>query len=78
VKKLPKKVCPICNNGYLHFVKESQKFGRVVYRQYDCDQCGPVLHNLERDVWEKEELVKVKVDNKRHFVKESGQRGGHT
>ena len=56
VKKLPKKVCPICNNGYLHFVKESQKFGRVVYRQYDCDQCGLVVHNLETNDWEKGEL----------------------
>ncbi|GAI03826.1 unnamed protein product, partial [marine sediment metagenome] len=35
---MPKKICPICNNSYTHFVKQHQKFGKVVYRQYDCDQ----------------------------------------
>lgn len=50
-RKVRTPVCPVCEKGYIHFVKERKESGRVIVREYECTNCGSVLHDLKRDVW---------------------------
>ncbi len=49
---MPRIICKICHNGYLHYKGKKTRFGKVVEKYYKCDGCqADVTHDLEADSW---------------------------